>query len=389
MKFTSLATRLGVFCLISVSVCLTEVLAADQINQVDTEETSKTPRAPFALNPRFVNRSKQPNFTPPGGVRNPVKLSAPPNPTNTSFVNKSKPTSVSSTSSAMLPANEQVILQSRDIGSFGPRWQSFSDYLSVGKGCDQIPLFLIFTNGPINKFQGLRIALAGKSIATLKDFGEQPILTRNLTGALPVGDNLLSVQAIGPAGAKLSWKLVTAKIVVTKVNPTSFALSDKVIIEGRNFSDHPDVTQVVIGDKQATVVSAKSKTIQIKPPSGLMGGKTKLYVMIGNQKSNPIEVTIKGAPEIGSVSMISTAPGQPLTITGTGFSDVAGENEVTIGGYPAEIRSVSSTSITVEVPLGLDAINPSWGVPITVKTNNMEATDPTNSAKINIQLRVF
>jgi hypothetical protein len=396
MKSTFLTTKLGVFCLMGFSICLTDAWAA---NQIKSTKTVTTVTKASSSNPGFINKSKMgwPNsgagyrFRPVSTVRsvNSTRLQSPPAPqTIMPLVNKSKPAIIPG---SMGMQGDQVVLQSRDIGSFGSKWQSFSDYLSVPKGCEQIPFYITFTNGPTaaRRFQDLRISVSGKPIASMKDFGGQPILTRNLSGALTTGDSLLTIQALGPTGAQLNWKLSTPKIVVNRVNPNAFSPADKVIVEGRNFSDRAGVTQVFIDNKPATVISAKSNSLEIRPPKGILGGKTTLYVMIGGQKSAPIQVTIKGAPEIQSVSMLSTAPGQPLTITGTGFSANTAENQVTIGGYPAEITSVSPTAIQCIVPLALDAINPAYDLPVKVKTNKMESTDPTNSGKINIQLRVF
>ena len=294
--------------------------------------------------------------------------------------------------STKIPEAEQLVLQSRDISSFGPQWQVFSDYLTVPKGSGDMPLSLVVINGSGSgiPFQDLRIGLAGKSLATVKDFKGQPLtLTKKLTGALGVGDSLLTVQAYGPMGAKLKWKFVTRKIIATKVNPSSFGPTDKVIIEGRNFSDKISGNQVLIGDKTATIVSAKSTSLEIKPPTGLLSGKANLVVVVGTRKSAPLSVTIKGAPEIDSIGNISTAPGQPLVITGKGFSPIASENQVMFGSYSAQVTSCTPTSIECIVPLALDSVSPVWDVPIKVKTNGMSSTDPQNVSKINIQLRVF
>lgn len=226
-------------------------------------------------------------------------------------------------------------------------------------------------------------------MATVKDFNNQLVLTRNLTGALGVGESLLTVQAYGPAGAQLNWKFTTPRIVVTRANPNSFALTDKVVIEGRNFSDRPNGTQVFIDDKPATIVSATATSIEIKPPNNLMGGKANLIVMVGTQKSAPVPITIKGNPEIQGVNMLSTAPGQPLTITGKGFSPIASENVVMIGPYQAEVTNSSSTAIQCIVPLDLNSMSPVYGLPIKVKTNNMESKDANNMGRIDIQTRIY
>ncbi len=388
MKFALLVKR-AVFVLLISSLLSPNVLAANQ-----PDSTSKSQPASIVT----INKSKlgtnlnTASTSAPGRLQ--IKLQQPPLPTSTASnsapiaANKSKQSGAAPPN--VTPESEQLVLQSKDLGSFGPQWQSFSDYLRVPKGCDQIPLFIIFQNGSSTgiPFQDLRITLAGKPLGTIKDFSGK-VLTRNLTGALGVGDSLLTVQAFGPMGAKLKWKFVTQKIIVSKVNPNSFGPTDKVIIEGRNFSDRSGVTQVLIGDKTATIISAKTNSIQITPPSGLAGGKVSLVVAIGPLRSTPVQVTITGAPEVEGVNAVSTAPGQPITITGKGFSTNIAENVVTINGVAAEVTGCSSTSIQCIVPMALDALSPLWYAPIKVKTNGIESKETENPVTINIQSRVF
>ncbi len=283
---------------------------------------------------------------------------------------------------------EQITLQSRDLSSYGPSWQSFSDYLTVAKDWGQIPLFLSFVNGANGnpRFQDVRISLAGKSLATIKDFSKQSTLTRNLTGAVGVGDSLLSVQVFGKAGSQLTWKFTTPKVVVSSISPKEVGVNDKITINGKNFSDHPTVNQVYFDKAKAEVISARPNQLVVKVPS-VQGGKADLTVAVGPSRSTPFKVTLKGSPEIDSVDHISTAPGQPLTITGKGFSPVASENQVFFGSLPAEIVSCSANSITCIVP---DPGNyPMWDIPITIKTRGMESKDPDKKGTINVQLRVF
>jgi len=282
--------------------------------------------------------------------------------------------------------DEQVLQKSKDIVSANTQWQTFSDYISIKPGQDQIPLQLTFING-VNtpaRFQDLRIRLAGRPLATIKDFKGQPSLSLNLTGAVGVGDSLMNIQAFGPVGARLSWKLTTFKIVVTNVTPAAFALTDKVTVQGRNFSERPNVTQVFIGQKSIPIVSVKSDQIQLKPPNDLLGGKADLVVTVGSLRSNPFKVTVKAPPTVESVDFVSTAPSQPITISGKGFSPNASENQVFIGGVPATITSATATSISCAVPENIDC--PAWYVPITVKTNGL---DSKGEVTINIQQRVI
>ncbi len=290
----------------------------------------------------------------------------------------------------LMDMGEQVVLQSRDISSYGPVWQSFSDYLTVPKGCEKAPFFLTFINGSASgpHFQDLRIKLAGKSLATIKDFNKQGKLTRNLTGAIGVGDSLLIVQAYGPAGAQFNWQFTTPKVEVTGVTPKEVALNSTITISGKNFSEQSSVNQVYFDKATGTVISATKYQLQVKVPSAILGGKADLVVAVGPSRSKPFKITVKSAPKINAVNMISTAPGQPLTITGEGFSTSSAENQVYFGDTPAQIVSCTPTSITCIVPVP-STDYPVWGLPVKVKTNGVDSTDPEHKGTINIQSRVF
>lgn len=56
------------------------------------------------------------------------------------------------------------------------------------------------------------------------------------------------------------------------------------------------------------------------------------------------------APVITAVAPATLIPGSTATITGTGFTAVAGSNAVTIGGVPATVTSASTTQLLVTVP---------------------------------------
>ena len=143
---------------------------------------------------------------------------------------------------------------------------------------------------------------------------------------------------------------------------------------------------VTIGDKTAQVISAQKNTLEVKVPDDARAGKCDVAVLVGGVKSGAIQVEIVAKPVVTSVNFISTAPGQPVTISGKNFSAESGENKVLFGGYPAEITQASPTSISAIVPLALDPGQPQWGVPITVEVNGAKSND---NVTINIQSRVI
>src|SRR5262249_15989896 len=155
------------------------------------------------------------------------------------------------------------------------------------------------------------------------------------------------------------------------VNPNAFSLTDKVIVQGKNFAERANGNLVTIGGKPVSVASAKRDSLELKLSKDIPGGKQDLIVTVGTVKSPPFKVTVKGVPEVSSVNFVSTASGQPVVVYGKGFSTNAADNQIFFGGVQAQITSVSSDSISCVVP---EMDMPQWYVPITVKTNGVDST---------------
>lgn len=263
-------------------------------------------------------------------------------------------------------------------------WQQFDGYISLKPGQEALPLTMTVTN---TNYTGINIFLNGQKLATDKDF-KSNTLRMQMTGALAGGDNKFTVQAFGPAGANLVWKLTTLKPVITGIKPASGSGDDDITISGRNFSKVASANAVFVGQKQGTVKAAGStsgKEILFNLPPGVPSGKVNVTVSICGVLSKPVEFTIKGAPEVNSVDLISGPPGQTMTISGKGFSTTASENIVTIGGIPAQVVSCSKSSITITIP---EMYYPQWHLPVTVKTGGVESK-PNAGAEINVQTRVI
>jgi hypothetical protein len=135
--------------------------------------------------------------------------------------------------------------------------------------------------------------------------------------------------------------------------------------------------------KIAVTPRFSAKDLVINVPKEAQGGKTTIVVEIGGIASKPFDFLVKFAPEVTSVDLISSPPGQPLTITGKGFSPVRGENQVMIGGMAANIVSESATSITCIVP---ELQYPVWNVPVVVKSGGVESK---KNGTLNLNVRVI
>jgi trimeric autotransporter adhesin len=93
-----------------------------------------------------------------------------------------------------------------------------------------------------------------------------------------------------------------------------------------------------------------------------------------DQNGNVVSVIQTGssAPIIAAFSPSSGHAGSAVTISGTGFSQTAAQNTVTIGGQQAVVTASSATAITTSIPLGAHT------GPITVTVGGVTATSTQN-----------
>lgn len=280
---------------------------------------------------------------------------------------------------------ELIVLQeSRPHVARAGAWQSRTDHIHLKHGQDKAPLVLKLINGAEGRqpITDLQVELDRKPFLTMKDFAGSNTLTRDVTGQLKAGDNLLTVKCFGPSGARLAWNLLTSKVVITRVSPDPFTLKDSLVVEGRNFSDNLKSVSATIAGKPVEVASATSNQLQLKLPSNLHGGKSKLVVKVNGVKSNEFIIAVRSNPHLDWIDFVATAPGQPVTIHGKGFSKNAADNEVTFRSVRARITSASEDRISCIVP---EMHFPDWHVPITVTTFGMPSK---GKLTINIDVRV-
>jgi hypothetical protein len=258
--------------------------------------------------------------------------------------------------------------ESRPLVARTGAWQTYNDHIQIRPGQEKRKLLITFINGADGRkpLTDVHVLLARKPFATMKDFDSSGRLSRDLTGIIEHGNTLLTVQVFGPSGARLVWHLFAEKPTITAVSPNPFGLSDKLVVHGNNFSDHPHAVKAFVAGKPLKVVSATSNELQLKLPAGLPNGEQELIVDVDSAKSDAFKVTVKAAPEVSWVDHMSAPPGQPVVIIGKNFSPVASENTVTFAGIKARVLSATETKITCIVP---EMHFPRWNVAIAVTTN--------------------
>ncbi|MDP4814748.1 MAG: FG-GAP-like repeat-containing protein, partial [Saprospiraceae bacterium] len=138
---------------------------------------------------------------------------------------------------------------------------------------------------------------------------------------------------------------------ITSFSPTSGKTGQTITITGTNFTG---VTAVRFGNTAAssfTVVSATSITAVVGA-----GATGSIRIVTANGNTNRAGFTFitptTTPPTINSFSPSKAAPGNNITLNGTGFHPTLSQNTVWIGATKANISSVTTTTITAKVPVG-------------------------------------
>lgn len=141
-------------------------------------------------------------------------------------------------------------------------------------------------------------------------------------------------------------------LVVAQASPSRGRAGDIVTIFGTGFGSLADTTVSFNGvPASPTAVSATQITVAV--PSGATTGPLSVTSPAGSANSiASFTVPAMGVPTIASVSPNQVKPGDTITITGTNFDPIVGNNKVLVNGRYAQVSSVNGTTLTAVVPIG-------------------------------------
>jgi len=156
-----------------------------------------------------------------------------------------------------------------------------------------------------------------------------------------------------PSEVKTPVQEVSTPIIASMAPSTGVAGTD-VTITGTNFSTTPADNKVTFNGTTATVKTATATSLVVTVPAGGTTGPVAVVVK-STAAINPQTFSYGIYPVAVSLSPATVRAGDRLTITGTDFSPVVSENEVSfntsgIEGTRAVIVSATATQLVVEVP---------------------------------------
>ena len=134
---------------------------------------------------------------------------------------------------------------------------------------------------------------------------------------------------------------------VAGINPQSGYVGDEIVITGENFDLNPDNNRVTFGGVEAEVVKATRNSLRVIAPEHERG-RVEVTVEVDGKSAMTYFTYVELMIE--SVSPASGAEAVEVTIRGEGFSDVPAENNVTINGVAAAVKTSSMNELVVIVP---------------------------------------
>lgn len=154
---------------------------------------------------------------------------------------------------------------------------------------------------------------------------------------------------------------------IQMVTPLSGPAGQEMTITGLNFSIEKDENIVKINGQVVPVQTAAGNRLTLILPGGTGNGRIELSV--NDQLVQGPEFRDQ---QLGIISMqpVNGLAGTQVTITGTGFSTVAAENQVTFNGVTANVVSATETSIVVTAPATLTS------GPVKLRRAALEAQSP-------------
>ncbi|XP_035685638.1 fibrocystin-L-like [Branchiostoma floridae] len=163
---------------------------------------------------------------------------------------------------------------------------------------------------------------------------------------IPVGEQTVGVHVAGRGNAASST-LVSSQAVINSMSPTegSLAGGTTLTITGNGFGSDTNVT---VDGQICEIMSVNLSTVTcITPATDGSDHQAQVSVVSNGQSYPPQAFTYSSTltPNVAGISPVEATSGASVTITGSGFGQMTGDNEVSIDGAPCAVDSSSDTEI--------------------------------------------
>ncbi len=145
----------------------------------------------------------------------------------------------------------------------------------------------------------------------------------------------------------------SATLSVISFTPSWGPVGTAVTIYGTGFDATPANNTIKFNGVTATTLTASTTVLTANVPAGATTGAISVTVGAATATStNPFTVGLGAAPTITSFTPSIGPSGTVVTITGTNYQTVPGDNRVSFKNAFGSVTTASSTSLDVPVPTG-------------------------------------
>ena len=165
------------------------------------------------------------------------------------------------------------------------------------------------------------------------------------------GPFVVRVAGAGEATSPVPFTVMTGT-TIADFRPRVGPPGSQVTITGTGFSARREQNRVYLSNSPMRVERASVTELVVWVPQGAPSGPILVDVRGGGRVQTPAPFVVQQAPTIVGFEPRSGIPGRPVTIRGTNFGTDVRLVQVTLGGRPMTVRSVTQTQLVAEVPAG-------------------------------------
>ncbi len=146
-------------------------------------------------------------------------------------------------------------------------------------------------------------------------------------------------------------RLFGGSIRLDAVEPARLRVGQRATLTGSGFGSEPAGQTVVFGDREARVLEASPKRLDVEVPEAVVAagaeGRVAVVVRARGRTSGVVDVTVFQGPRLHGISPGAAMPGEEVMLAGAGWGIGA---TVQFGPVPARILEVQATQIRAIVP---------------------------------------
>ena len=183
--------------------------------------------------------------------------------------------------------------------------------------------------------------------ADAASFWSATIIVVTVPSGASTGNVVVTVGGVASNG--VSFTVQTAAPSISSVSPTTGVAGAQVAISGSGFGSERGTGAVWLGSTSGTIVSWSDTLVVAKVASNATSGTAR--VQQGGVWSSAVVFDVATAT-ISSVTPASGAPGDQVTITGSGFGAAQGNGQVWLGTANGVVQSWGDAQVVAVVAAG-------------------------------------